>query len=86
MDINQLINIMQKKIQNNINVTELKIEDKSFLHKKHKNFSLDKFHIKIKIKSNELNNFSKIEATRKLHSLLKNEIKNNIHSLEILFI
>ena len=86
MDINQLINIMQKKIQDNINVTELKIEDKSFLHKKHKNFSLDKFHIKIKIKSNELNNFSKIEATRKLHSLLKTEIKNNIHSLEILFI
>ena len=86
MDINQLINIMQKKIQNNIDVIELKIEDKSFLHKKHKNFSLDKFHIKIKIKSNELNNFSKIEATRKLHSLLKNEIKNNIHSLEILFI
>ena len=86
MDINQLINIVQKKIKDNINVTELKIEDKSFLHKKHKNFSLDKFHIKIKIKSNELNNFSKIEATRKLHSLLKNEIKNNIHSLEILFI
>ena len=85
MDINQLINIIQQKIQNNINVTELKIEDKSFLHKKHKNFSLDKFHIKIKIKSNELNNFSKIEATRKLHSLLKTEIKNNIHSLEILF-
>ena len=53
MDINQLINIMQKKIQNNIDVIELKIEDKSFLHKKHKNFSLDKFHIKIKI------NFSK---------------------------
>ena len=86
MDINQLINIMQKKIQDNINVTELKIEDKSILHKKQKNFSSDKFHIKIKIKSNELNNFSKIEATRKLHSLLKTEIKNNIHSLEILFI
>jgi len=85
MDINQLINIIQQKIQNNINVTELKIEDKSFLHKKHKNFSLDKFHIKIKIKSNELNNLSKIEATRKLHSLIKVEIKNHIHSLEILF-
>ena len=52
MDINQLINIMQKKIQDNINVTELKIEDKSFLHKKHKNFISEKFHIKIKIKSN----------------------------------
>ena len=85
MDINQLINIIQQKIQNNINVTELKIEDKSFLHKKHKNFSLDKFHIKIKIQSDELNNLSKIEATRKLHALLKVEIKNNIHSLEILF-
>tara|TARA_B100000965_G_scaffold361426_1_gene342784 strand:+ start:304 stop:564 length:261 start_codon:yes stop_codon:yes gene_type:complete len=86
MDINQLINVVKQKIENNIKVIELQILDKSFLHKKHKNFHPDKFHIKIKIKSDELNKLSKIEATRKLHSILGSEIKNNIHSLEILFI
>ncbi len=86
MDINQLINEVKKKIENNIKVIELEILDKSFLHKKHKNFNRHKFHIKIEIKSDELNKLSKIEATRKLHSILENEIKNNIHSLEILFI
>ena len=86
MDINQLINVVKQKIENNIKVIELQILDKSFLHKKHKNFNQDKFHIKIKIKSDELNKLSKIDATRKIHSLIGTEIKNNIHSLEILFI
>ena len=86
MDINQLINVIRKKIESNIKTSELQIEDKSFLHKKHKNFSSDKFHIKIKIKSDELNNLSKVESTRKIYSLLKLEMENNIHSLEILFI
>ena len=85
MNINELIATVKNKLSKNIAIEDIKIEDKSFLHKKHKNFSLDKFHIKIKIKSNELNNLSKIEATRKLHSLIKVEIKNHIHSLEILF-
>ena len=86
MDINQLINIIQKKIQNNINVTKLEIEDKSFLHKKHQSFNPKKFHIKIKIKTEDFKNLSKIEATRKIYSFLQYELKNYIHSLEILFI
>ena len=84
MDINQLINIMQKKIQDNINVTELKIEDKSFLHKKHKNYQEGKFHLKLTIKSNELSKINKIVATKKIYSILDLELKDTIHSIQII--
>ena len=62
------------------------IEDKTFLHKNHKTFKSEKFHIKIKIKTEDFKNLSKIEATRKIYSFLQYELKNYIHSLEILFI
>ena len=35
MDINQLIAIVKKKLNNNIKIEKIIIEDKSFLHKKH---------------------------------------------------
>ena len=36
-------------IKKNFDVTDLKIEDKSFLHSGHKNFREDKYHIKLTI-------------------------------------
>tara|TARA_B100000700_G_C14990826_1_gene831226 strand:- start:1059 stop:1319 length:261 start_codon:yes stop_codon:yes gene_type:complete len=86
MNINQLVNIIKQKIESNIVIKELQVEDKSFLHKKHKNFNPKRFHIKIKIKTDEFKSLSKIEATRKIYSFLEDELKNHIHSLEILFI
>jgi BolA protein len=35
MDINDLIAIVKKKLQDHINIEDIKIEDKSFLHKNH---------------------------------------------------
>ena len=35
MEINQLILIIKKKLEKNIVLQDIKIEDKSFLHKKH---------------------------------------------------
>ena len=52
MDINELIAIVKKKIKNQILIEDIKIEDKSFLHKKHKSHQEGKFHPKISIKSN----------------------------------
>ena len=37
MDINELIQIVKKKIEKKIVVEKIDIEDKSFLQKKHKN-------------------------------------------------
>ena len=36
MDINELIEIVKKKIQSKISVEKISVEDKSFLHKKNK--------------------------------------------------
>tara|TARA_Y100000746_G_scaffold173717_1_gene151090 strand:- start:2 stop:208 length:207 start_codon:yes stop_codon:yes gene_type:complete len=64
-------------------VDEILIEDKTYLHLKHKNFQKNKFHIKIFIKSKELSNMSKINSTKKIYEILKLEIKNYIHSIQI---
>ena len=47
MDINQLSEIVKKKILENQSVEEIYLEDKSFLHKNHKNNDPKKFHIKL---------------------------------------
>ena len=84
MDINQLITIVKKKIQSEISIEELKIEDKSFLHKNHKTHQDGKFHLKISIKSDELRSVSKINSNKKIYKILSEELKTYIHSLQIL--
>ncbi len=49
MEINKLIEIVKEKISKEIILQEISVEDKSFLHKDHKNNSSNKFHIKISI-------------------------------------
>ena len=84
MDINQLITIVKKKIQSEISIEELKIEDKSFLHQNHKTHQDGKFHLKISIKSDELRSVSKINSNKKIYKILSEELKTYIHSLQIL--
>ena len=54
MKINNLIKKIKNKICNKIKCEKILIEDKTFLHKKHKNFDHKKFHLKIRIESIEL--------------------------------
>ena len=84
MDINELIAIVKKKLQSQINIENIIIEDKSFLHKNHKENQKEKFHLKISIKSEELKEMSKIDNNRKVFKILEEELKNNIHSIQIL--
>ena len=84
MNINDLNDTIKKKISNELNIEEIVIEDKTYLHLKHKNFQKNKFHLKILIKSNELSNMSKISSTRKIYSILDFELKNYIHSIQII--
>ncbi len=83
MDINNLIAIVKKKLQKNIIIENIQIEDKSFLHKKHPGHQKGKFHLKMTIQSNELNKLSKIESNKKIYKILNEEIKNDIHSIQI---
>ena len=84
MDINQLINIIRKKINNNLKCDNIEIQDKSYLHVKHKNNDKNKFHIKLIIKSSELKEKTKLESTKIIYKVLDEEIKNYIHSIQIL--
>ena len=84
MNINELIAIVKKKLQSQINIENIIIEDKTFLHKNHKGNQKGKFHLKINIKSKELKEMSKIENNKKVFKILEKELKNNIHSIQIL--
>ena len=84
MDINDLIAIVKKKLQEQINIEDIKIEDKSFLHKNHAGNQKGKFHLKISIISSELKIMSKIESNKKIYKILDKEIKESIHSIQIL--
>ena len=86
MDINQLFKILKKKILENKIIEDVELEDKSFLHKTHKNNNPNKFHIKLKIKSTSLKNMKRIDSNKFIFRLLDEEMKNYIHSLQILFI
>ena len=84
MDINELISIVKKKLLNEINVESLQIEDKSFLHKHHSGNQEGKFHLKLTIVSKELKKMNKIESNKKIYKILNTELKNFIHSIQIL--
>ena len=86
MNINQLILIVTKKINKNILLESINIEDKTFLHKGHKTNQDGKFHLKLTIMSQELKKMNKIQSTKKIYSILDEELKKYIHSIQILII
>ena len=83
MNINQLIEIIEKKILSQDCISKVYVEDKSFLHKNHKPNESGKFHILLSIESNELKKKNKLYSTRFIYKILDNELKNYIHSLQI---
>tara|TARA_X000000368_G_C22599962_1_gene523247 strand:- start:153 stop:413 length:261 start_codon:yes stop_codon:yes gene_type:complete len=84
MDINQLINIIKIKINNNLSCENIEVLDKTFLHIKHKSHDKNKFHIQLKIKSLELKKKGRLESNKIIYKILDNEIKNEIHSIQVL--
>ena len=84
MNINELISIIKKKLSDQIDIQNIEIEDKSFLHKNHLGNQKGKFHLKIKIVSKELKLMNKVESNKKIYKILDKELKENIHSIQIL--
>ena len=84
MDINELITIVKNKLLNQINIESINIEDKSFLHKNHKGNQEGKYHLKLIIVSEELKKMNKIESNKKIYKILDKEMKEWIHSLQLL--
>ena len=84
MNINELIAIVKKKLEQNIVTENILIEDKTFLHKNHSGYKKDRFHLKLRIESKELLKLNKIEGNKKIYKILDQELKDYIHSLQIL--
>ena len=74
---------IKEKINEKINPENLILIDNSSFHTKHKSFDSNKFHLKIIIKSEKLKKMDKIAAHKEIFSILKDEMNNKIHALEI---
>ena len=85
MELNNLIKNIKTKLLKNSFIKKIIIEDKTYLHIKHLSHDKNKFHLKLTISSKELKKMSKLDATKKINNILKDEIKNYIHSIQILF-
>ena len=81
--MNDFLKFIENKIKKNINVENILIKDNSALHKKHKFFNPEKYHLSLEIKSNYLNSLNKVEAQRKIMKVLAEELRTKIHALEI---
>ena len=84
MNINDLIAIIKKKLKSKIVIEKIDIEDKSFLHKNHSGNQKGKFHLKIIIRSKELKDLNRIERDKKIYKILDQEMRENIHSIQVL--
>ena len=85
MDIENLIKNIKKKLLKDNFIENVKIEDKTYLHQNHTSHEKNKYHLKLIITSKSAKNLSKIEATKRVHKTLRDEIKKCIHSIQILF-
>ena len=84
MNINQLIEIIKNKLNKNIECDNIKVEDKTFLHKNHTTHDKNKYHIKIIVTSDYLRTKNKIDSTKEIYKILDEELKNYIHLIQIL--
>ena len=83
-NINQLIEIVKTKLNKSIVCDKIEIEDKTFLHKNHTTHDKNKYHIKIIVTSDYLRKKNKIDSTKEIYKILDEELKNYIHSIQIL--
>ena len=84
MDINELIAIVKKKLTDQIDIESIKIEDKSFLHKNHAGNQEGRYHLKIILSSSELKTLSRVKSNKRVYKILDRELKEYIHSIQIL--
>ena len=74
---------VKEKIIKKINPENIILVDNSYLHRKHKSFDANKFHLKIIVKSKKLKSMNRVMAHKEIFTILKDEMSNKIHALEI---
>ena len=74
---------IKKKLKKEINFEKLEIVDNTYKHESHKSFQKGKYHLKLKLKSVYLKSLKRLDAQKIVMQVLKNDLKNKIHALEI---
>jgi BolA protein len=74
---------LKEKINYHLKCEQITLVDNTNLHIQHKFYRPGKYHIKLIIKSNKLKKMKKIDAHKLIFSILKKEVENDIHALEI---
>ena len=74
---------IKKKLKKEINFEKLEIVDNTYKHESHKSFQKGKYHLKLKIKSVYLKSLKRLDAQKIVMQVLRNDLKNKIHALEI---
>ena len=86
MDINQLSKKIENKLLEDASIKDVKIIDNTYKHLKHNSHQKGKFHIKLEINSDILKKTNRIESNKVIYKILNEELKTDIHSLQIIFI
>ena len=75
--------IIEKKLKNELNIEKFEIIDNTLKHKSHKFFKPGKYHLHLKIESSYLKTMPRVNAHRLITKILKEDLKDKIHALEI---
>ena len=86
MDIYQLSKKIEKKLLEDASIKDVKIIDNTYKHLKHNSHQKGKFHIKLEINSEILKKMNRIQSNKVIYKILTEELKTDIHSLQISFI
>tara|TARA_B100001248_G_scaffold221583_1_gene177802 strand:+ start:662 stop:922 length:261 start_codon:yes stop_codon:yes gene_type:complete len=86
MDINKISKKIESKLLSDTSIRDVKIIDNTFKHLKHSSHQKGKFHIKLEINSDLLKNKNRVESNKVIYKILSEELKTEIHSLQISFI
>ena len=86
MDINKLSKKIKNKLLKDTSIKDVKIIDNTYKHLKHNSHQKGKFHIKLEINSDRLNKTNRIQSNKEIYKILSEELKTDIHSLQISFI
>ena len=86
MDINQLSKKIENKLLKDAYIKDVKIIDNTYKHLKHNSHQKGKYHIKLEINSEILKKTNRIQSNKIIYKILSEELKTDIHSLQISFI
>ena len=86
MDINQLSKKIENKLLNDSSIKNINIIDNTYKHLKHNSHQKGKYHIKLEINSEILKKTNRIQSNKVIYKILSEELKTDIHSLQISFI